>query len=149
MTEFASAAGAPAARAVIYSMGFDHDMVQHALALVGGNEQLAITFILNGEVHDVATDSSSGALIAAPYVSFSAPTSGLGHAVAPSVSSSGPSMEFRCRSYLFSSSANSSAPLSFPNRLTGNRVSLALVADDKLQSHRASSDSLRSCARSS
>ncbi len=42
MAEFSSEADAPAARAVIYSMAFDHDMVQHALAQAGGNEQLAI-----------------------------------------------------------------------------------------------------------
>jgi hypothetical protein len=49
MAEFASAAEAPAARAVIHAMGFDHDMVQHALAQAGGNEQLAIDLILSGE----------------------------------------------------------------------------------------------------
>jgi hypothetical protein len=47
MAELASAAEAPAAPAVINSMGFDHDMVQHALAQAGGNEQLAINLILN------------------------------------------------------------------------------------------------------
>jgi hypothetical protein len=42
MAEFASAADAPAARAVIYSMGFDHDMVQHALAQAGGQSRLQL-----------------------------------------------------------------------------------------------------------
>jgi hypothetical protein len=120
MAEFASSTGAPAAPAVIYSMGFDHDMVQHALAQAGGNEQLAINLILNGEVHDAATFSSSAASIAAPAVSFSGPTSGFGNAFAPSVSSSSSSMP--------------SKVLSFPDRLTGRRMSLALVADGKLQS---------------
>jgi hypothetical protein len=83
MVEFASAAEAPAARAVIYAMGFDHDMVQHALAQAGGNEHLAIDLILNGEVHDVATASSSVSSIAAPAVSFSGPSFGFGTAIAP------------------------------------------------------------------
>jgi hypothetical protein len=115
MAEFASAAEAPAACAVIYTMGFEHDMVQHALAQAGGNEQLAINFILNGEVHDAATASTSSAFIAAPSVGFS-----------------GPTMEFRFGSYLSSLSAKSSAPLSFPDCFTGRSVSLALVADGKL-----------------
>jgi hypothetical protein len=84
MAEFTSAADAPAARAVIYSMGFDHDMVQHALAQAGGNEQLAINLILNGEVHGALTASSSAASIAAAAVSFSGPASGFGSAFAPS-----------------------------------------------------------------
>jgi hypothetical protein len=69
MAEFASAADAPAARAVIYAMGFDHNMVQHALAQVGGNEHLATNLILNGEVRGAATASSS-----ATAVSFSGRT---------------------------------------------------------------------------
>ncbi len=119
MEELASAAAAPAARAVIYTMGFDHDMVQHALAQAGGNEQLAINLIINGEVHGVATGSTSAASIAAPAVSLSGPTSGFGTAFAPSVGSS---------------SSVSSNVLAFPDCLTGRRVSLALVADGKLQS---------------
>jgi hypothetical protein len=55
---------APAARAVIYSMGFDHDMAQHALAQAGGNEQLAINLILNSEVY-AATASTAAASVAA------------------------------------------------------------------------------------
>jgi hypothetical protein len=121
MEEFASSAGAPLAPAVIYSMGFDHDMVQHALAQAGGNEQLAIDLILNGEVHGAVTSSTYAASIAAPVVSFSGPTSGFGNALAPSVSTS--------------SSLPSNA-LEFPDRLTGRRrrVTLALVADGILQS---------------
>jgi hypothetical protein len=121
MAEFESAASAPLAPAVIYSMGFDHDMVQHALAQAGGNQQLAINLILNGEVHCAVTSSTYVASISAPAVSFSSPTSGLGNALAPSVSSS--------------SSLPSNA-LEFPDRLTGRRrlVTLALVADGKLQS---------------
>jgi hypothetical protein len=119
MAELASAADAPAARPVIYAMGFDHDMVQHAMAQAGGNEQLAINLILNGEVHGAVTASSSAASIAASAVSFSSPTSGFGAAFAPSVSSS---------------SSMSANVLSFPDRLTGRHVSLALVVDGKLQS---------------
>jgi hypothetical protein len=117
MAEFASAADAPAARTVIYSMGFEHDMVQHALAQAGGNEQLAINLILNGDVHDVATASSSAAFIAAPDVGFSVPAFGFG-ASAPSVGPSSSSLLFNV--------------LSFPDRLTSRPVSLALVADGKL-----------------
>jgi hypothetical protein len=83
MAEFASAADTPAAPAVIYTMGFDHDMVQHALAQAGGNQQLAINMILNGEVHDVATVSSSVASTASRAVSFSDPPFGFGTAFAP------------------------------------------------------------------
>ena len=101
MAEFTSAAEAPAARAVIYMMGFDHDMVQHALAQAGGNEQLAINLILNGEVHDVATASSSVASIASRAVSFSGPPFGFGTAFAPAKVAS-------CSSS--SSSSSSSAP---------------------------------------
>jgi hypothetical protein len=125
MSEFASAADAPAARAVIYTMGFDHDMVQHALAQAGGNEQLAIDLILNGEVHDTKTASSSAASTAAPTVSFSGPTSGFGSAFAPADVASSSSNK--------SSSSMPSNVLSFPDRLTGRRLSLDLVADGKLQ----------------
>ena len=91
MAEFTSAADAPAARAMIYSMGFDHDMVQHALVQAGGNEQLAINLILNGEVHDAVTASSSAASIAG----FSGPAFGFGSQsyVAPSAP------PWRCRSF--------------------------------------------------
>ena len=98
-------------------MGFDHDMVQHALAQAGGNEQLAINLILNGEVHGAVMSSTYVASTAATAVS-SGPTSGFGNAFAPSVSSS---------------SSVSSKALEFPDRLTGRRASLALVADGKLQ----------------
>ena len=70
MAEFASAAEAPAARAVIYTMGFEHDMVQHALAQAGGNEQLAIDLNLNGDVRDATAGSPSAASIAMPVLSF-------------------------------------------------------------------------------
>jgi hypothetical protein len=101
-------------------MGFDHVMVQHALARAGGNEQLAINLILNGEVHGAATASSSAAYFTAPDVSFSGPSFGFGTAFAPA---EGPS-----------SSSMSSKVLSFPDQLTGRRVLLALVADGKLES---------------
>jgi hypothetical protein len=83
MAEFASAAEGPVDRPVIYTMGFEKDMVQHALALAGGNEQLAINLILNGEVHEAATASSSAASIVAPTVSFTGPSFGFGIAFAP------------------------------------------------------------------
>jgi hypothetical protein len=76
LNRMAELASAPSARAVIDSMGFDHDMVQHALAQAGGNEQLAINLILNGEVY-AATASTSAASIAdgsgsaVPAASFS------------------------------------------------------------------------------
>jgi hypothetical protein len=47
MAESASAAEASAARAVIYTMGFDQQTVQQALAQTGGNEQLAINLTLH------------------------------------------------------------------------------------------------------
>jgi hypothetical protein len=83
MAELASAADAPAARAVIYTMGFDHDLVQHALAQASGNEQLAISLILNGEVHDAATASSSASSITTPAMSYSGPSFGSGTAFVP------------------------------------------------------------------
>jgi hypothetical protein len=110
MAEFASSAGAPAARAVIYSMGFDHDMVQHALAQAGGNEQLAINLILNGEVHGAVMSSTSATSIAATAVSFRGSAFGFGIAFAPSVSS------------LSSMSSNA---LKFPDCLTGRLVIVA------------------------
>ncbi len=79
MAAFASAAEA---RAVIYTMGFDHDMVQHALAQAGGNEQLAINLILDGEVHGAVT-TSSAASTASRAVNFSGPPFGFGTAFAP------------------------------------------------------------------
>ena len=94
MAEFASAAESSDARAVIYATGFDHDMVQHALVQAGGNEQLAIDLILNGEVHDVATASSSVASISAPAVSFSGPSFGFGTAFAPAEVASSSSSPF-------------------------------------------------------
>jgi hypothetical protein len=119
MAEFATAAGAPAASAVIYSMGFDHDMVQPALAQAGGNQQLAINLILNGEVHDVATASSSA----------------LSFAPAEADSCSSPNGGDDDDDDVDGSSSSSMLPnlLSFPDRLTGRRESLALVADGKLQ----------------
>ena len=76
----------------------------------------------------------------APSVSFSGPTSGFGNAFAPSVSFSGPTSGFgnasssSMPSKVLSFPALSKNPLSFPDRLTGRRESLALVADGKLQS---------------
>jgi hypothetical protein len=136
MAEFTSAAEAPAARAVIYMMGFDHDTVQHALAQAGGNEQLAINLILNGEVYDVATASSSVASIASRAVSFSGPPFGFGTAFAPakvascSSSSSSSSSDDDDDE---SSSSMSGNVLAFSDRLTDRREFLALIADGKLQ----------------
>jgi hypothetical protein len=56
MAEFTSATDAPAARAVIYATGFDHDIK-------------LINLFHNGEVHDVATVSFSAASVAAPVIS--------------------------------------------------------------------------------
>ena len=119
MAELVSAAEAPA-RPLIHTMGFDQDTVHRALAQAGGNEQLAINLILNGEVRDAATASSSAASFAASAVSFSGPSFGFGTAFAPA---EGPSF-----------SSMSSKVLSFPDHLTGRRVLLALVADGKLES---------------
>jgi hypothetical protein len=132
MAEFTSAAEAPAARAVIYMMGFDHDMVQHALAQAGGNEQLAINLILNGEVHDVATASSSVASIASRAVSFSGPPFGFGTAFAPAKVASCSSSSSSSSDDELSSSMSGNV-LAISDRLTGRRVFLALVADGKLQ----------------
>jgi hypothetical protein len=115
---------------MIYSMGFDHNMVQHALAQAGGNQQLAINFILNGEVHAAVMASTSSTSIAAPAVSFSGPTSCVGNSFAPSVSSTSSSTPSKVLSF----KALSKNPLSFPDRLTGRRESLALAADGVLQS---------------
>ena len=93
--------------------------VQRAMAQVGGNEQLAIHSILYGEVRDAATASSFAASFAAPAVSFSGPSFGFGTSFAPA--------EFA------SSSSMSTNVLSFPDHLTGRRMSLVLVADGKLQ----------------
>ena len=59
MAEFTSAAEAPAARPAIHTMGFKHDMVllQQALEQAGGNEELAVNLICNGEGRDAATAS--------------------------------------------------------------------------------------------
>jgi hypothetical protein len=80
MAEFTSATDAPAARAVIYATGFDHDIK-------------LINLFHNGEVHDVATASFSAASVAAPGVGFSGPPLGFGTAFAPAevVSSPGSS----------------------------------------------------------
>ena len=85
MAELASATEAPAAPAVIYTMGFDHDMVQHALAQAGGNEQLAINLILNGDVRDATTGSTFAASTAVPVVSSVVPAFGFDSA-APALS---------------------------------------------------------------
>ena len=87
MAEIASAAKAPAARTVIYTMDFDLDMVQHALAQAGGNEQRAINLILNGELDDAAIGPTSAASVAAPDTGFSGSAFGFG-AAAPAVGSS-------------------------------------------------------------
>ncbi len=92
---------------------------QRAMAQVGGNEQLAIHSILYGEVRDAATALSFAASFAALAVSFSGPSFGFGTSFAPA--------EFA------SSSSMSTNVLSFPDHLTGRRMSLALVADGKLQ----------------
>jgi hypothetical protein len=72
-----------AARAVIYTMGFEHDMVQNALAQAGGNEQLAIDLILNGEVHEAVTASTFVDSVPSPAVSVIGPTFGFETAFAP------------------------------------------------------------------
>ena len=89
------------------------------MAQVGGYEQLAIHSILYGEVRDAATALSFAASFAALAVSFSGPSFGFGTSFAPA--------EFA------SSSSMSTNVLSFPDHLTGRRMSLALVADGKLQ----------------
>jgi UBA/TS-N domain len=106
-------------------MGFDQDTVQRALAQAGGNEQLAINLILNGEVRDAATASSSAASFAASAVSFSGPSFGFGTAFAPAEVASSSSEES-------SSSSMSTNVLLFTDRLTHRPVSLALVADGNL-----------------
>ncbi len=102
MAELASAAEAPA-RPLIRAMGFDQDTVQHALAQAGGNEQLAINLILNGEVRHAATASSSAASFVASAVNFSDPSFGFGTAFAPAEVASSSSDES-------SSSSGSLAP---------------------------------------
>jgi hypothetical protein len=119
MAEFASSAGAPAARAVIYSMGFDHDTVQHTLAQAGGNEQLAINFILNGEVHGAVTAFTSAASIAATTVGCSGPASGFGNDFAPSVSFSGPASGL---GNPYAPSLSRQKALEFPDCLTSRLV---------------------------
>ena len=68
MAEFASAADAPAARAVIHAMGFDDD-----IKLIN----LIPAKCTSCDVHDVATASSSAASFAASAVSFRGPPFGL------------------------------------------------------------------------
>jgi hypothetical protein len=120
-------------------MGFDHDMVQHALAQAGGNEQLAINLILNGEVHDSATASSSTASIAAPAASFSGPASGLGATAQPPAAESCKSiwhtitstLSEKYLSVISSSSKSNTIDISlffFFDHFLGKRVSLRLDA---------------------
>ena len=127
MAELASAAEAPA-RPLIHTMGFDQDTVQRALAQAGGNEQLAINLILNGEVRDAATASSSAASFAASAVSFSGPSFGFGTAVAPAEVASSSSEES-------SSSSMSTNVLAFTDRLTRRPVSLAQSPSAHASSH--------------
>jgi hypothetical protein len=117
-----------AVRAVVHSMGFDQDMVQHALAQAGGNEQLAINLILNGEVHEAATDSTFAVSVTAPSSSVSVvgPTFGFATAFAPA--------EVGSSSSVASSSSMSPNVLSFPDHLIGRCVSLTFAADGKLLS---------------
>jgi hypothetical protein len=134
MAEFASAADAPAARVVIHTMGFDHDMVQHAMAQAGGNEQLAINLILNGEVHGAATASSSAAFFAASAAGFSGPASGFGSAFAPSVHGAvtASTSAFSIVAPALSSSSSSKSTtihLSFSDQFIRKRVPLWLDAD--------------------
>jgi hypothetical protein len=124
MSELASAADAPAARAVIYTMGFDQDTVQHALEQAGGNEQLAINLILNGAYE---------ASIAAPAVSFSGPSFGFGTAFAPAEVASSSAASSASSSDESSSFLMSPNILAFPDHLIGRTVSLALFAHDKLK----------------
>jgi hypothetical protein len=129
MADSASAAEAPAARAVIYTMDFDHDMVQHAqpLAQAGGNEQLAINLILNGEVNVGETGSTSAASIAAPTASFSRRTIrfrfGADAAAAAAAAAA-----------VSSSTSKPPIALSFTDHFISKSVSLDLVAGGKLQS---------------
>ena len=105
MAEFESAADAPAARAVIHATGFA-DYIKLIDSLLAKYTSC--------EVHDVATASSSAASVAAPAAS----------------SSSSDNDDNNDES---SSSSMPSNVHVFPDRLTGRRVLLALVADGKLQ----------------
>jgi hypothetical protein len=122
MASFPSSTAAPAALSVIYAMGFDQELAQQALTQAGGNEELAIHLILNGEVHHAAADSFSttcvAALAAGPSVSRSAAATG---SVAVS-SSSKPSIAV-------SSSSKPSIALSFTDHFIGRRVSLCTDAE--------------------
>jgi hypothetical protein len=97
MAEFALAADAPAACAVIDTVGFDHNMVQHALAQAGGNEQLAIDSNLNGDVRDATAGSSSTVSIVVPVVSFRDSAYSFGAAA--------PVLSFRDSAFSFGSAA--------------------------------------------
>ena len=146
MAEFASAADAPAARAVIHAMGFDDD-----IKLIN----LIPAKCTSCEVHDVATASSSAASFAAPAVSFSGPPFGFGTAFAPAevaFSSSSDNddnddddddidIDIDDNDDHDDNDDNESSSSSMPSNflvfrdcLTGRRVSLALVADGKLLS---------------
>jgi hypothetical protein len=113
MAEIASAAKAPAARTVIYTMDFDLDMVQHALAQAGGNEQRAINLILNGEVDDASIGPTSADSVAAPDAGFSGSAFGFG-AAAPAV---GPS------------ASQPSIAMTYTNHFIGKRVLFSFDAD--------------------
>jgi hypothetical protein len=141
---FTSAADVPAARAVIHSMGFDHDMVQHALAQAGGNEQLAIDLNLNGDVRDATAGSPSAASIAVPVLSFRDSAFSFG-AAAPALSftdssfgfdAAAPALSFTDSAFSFSAAPQpiSSTSLSCTDHFIAKRVSLALFTDGKLQS---------------
>ncbi len=58
-----AASGQPI-RPVIYTMGFDEALVAQALRQAGGNEQLAINLLLNGEVENTASAAPGAAPVA-------------------------------------------------------------------------------------
>jgi hypothetical protein len=127
-------ADAPAARAVIYTMGFEHGMVQNALAQAVGNEQLAIDLILNGEVHEALTASTFEVSVTSPVVSAISPTFGFESAFAPDeVDSYSDSMTW-FQPDLRDAYWRAPNFLSFPDHLIGRRLTFNFFADGELQS---------------
>ena len=74
----------------IYTLGFDEETVQQALAKTDGNEELAIDLILSGEARGAVAASTFQATVADDFghaahaANFSAPAFGLGSAKAAS-----------------------------------------------------------------
>jgi len=62
----ANTLSSPATRHVIFSMGFDEELVQHALVSAGGNEEQAVDLLIHGRVSATASSVGQPASSTAP-----------------------------------------------------------------------------------